>query len=113
MKEDDMQILCMEWFRVKYPKDKYLAWHTPNEGIRKPQYRRKLRRMGVLPGVVDTIILEPRGHFGGLALEGKVGRNQLTDSQQTFLNMATMRGWQTGVYRTFEEFEDMVESYFR
>lgn len=50
-----------------------LWWHTPNQGNLPVQYRVKLKRMGVTPGVSDLCFLKD-GKFFALELKAENGR---------------------------------------
>ena len=83
-------------------------WHTPNEGKRSATAGRKLKKMGMLPGVADIIILDrPPAHpdvpFVALELKTETGRATLL--QQQFLAKVTERG---GLARVCHGFADAV-----
>lgn len=50
-----------------------LFWHTPNQGNLPVQYRVKLKRMGVTPGVSDLCFVKD-GAFFALELKAEKGR---------------------------------------
>ena len=61
--EDAEHIDCVAWVRYHYPEHAKLILHPVNESKVPAQYRGKLSKMGLLPGVSDLILLYPAtGH---------------------------------------------------
>ena len=81
MKEDDIQIALVEWLRAVKPD--CIWWHTPNSGKVPIQYRMKLGRMGLRPGVPDLtfcgMMYQP---VAFVELKIKTGRQ--SDTQKAF-----------------------------
>lgn len=107
--EDDLQIAVvnMLWLRYK----KYIWYHVPNGGKRNAREAAKFKRMGVMAGVSDIIFDEPRGGYHGLRIELKVKRGKTTDSQDTFLNKATEKGYLCAVSWNFDATKQLIEDY--
>src|SRR5262245_28997508 len=57
-------------------------FHCPNEGERAPEYAYRLKRMGVVAGVPDIIIIMPKGRVG--FLEVKTDTGKLSIAQKEF-----------------------------
>lgn len=74
-----------------------LFFAVPNGGKRNKFEAYRLKRTGVRAGVSDYILLAARGGYYGLALELKVGKNKLTDSQEIFFINAIEAGYKTAV----------------
>ena len=109
MKEHQLQMAFVEWFRMCYPRA--LMWATPNEGKHKVQYRVKQRRMGVLAGVPDIFIAEPKENWNGCFIEFKIKPNKPDANQKEILDKLSMRGYRTVVCYTFDEVRKVVEDY--
>lgn len=113
--ESDLQIQCMDWLRARYPVDKYLVFHVPNEGKRKPQYTQKLLKMGMVRGIPDILCIEKGTYEGvdydGLAIEMKALKGRATSIQMTRLEMLEMRGWLTAVINNYDDFVQLVSEY--
>ena len=62
--EHNLQIACVRWFRLQYPK--HLIYAIPNGGRRNVAVAAKLKAEGVLPGVPDLHIPVAKGGFHGL-----------------------------------------------
>jgi hypothetical protein len=81
-------------------------FHVPNEGKHSPQYRAKLARLGVSPGVPDLIIVTPPPKLllrHGAALELKAPRGRASKAQVEWLEEFGRRGWATAVTYDLDE----------
>ena len=112
--EDQLQVECMKYIRLQYPYS--VSFHVRNEGIRgTPQqrmaYGAKSKRMGVLSGVSDIIILEPNKHFHGLLIEIKAKKGIVSPTQKLFLARTSEKGYSVHVSRTFDEVKLIVDKY--
>lgn len=89
--EDQQQIAFIQWFRLKYPK--LTLYHVPNGELRHHGVGRKLKRMGVLPGVFDLHLLDYH-----LFIEFKRNaKGKLSNNQIDFEEKALGAGHQTMV----------------
>ncbi len=112
--EDQLQIACIRYMRAQYPN--VLCFHVRNEGIRgtKAQqmaYGAKSKRMGVLAGVSDIIIMSANGGFHGACIELKAPKGTVTDSQGKFLDKVEVEGYYRNVCWSFDEFKEYVDFY--
>jgi hypothetical protein len=91
--EDILQMQVARFMKLAAPD--LLWWHTPNGGTRRMGEARKLKDMGVLPGVPDLAFVLPGGLSGFIEL--KAGKNRLQPSQKAFALKAIEAGaaWQT------------------
>lgn len=85
-----------------------LFFHCPNEIKASAQYRAKLARLGVTPGVPDLLILDPAGGVigggcVGAALELKSDTGTLKPAQRDFLDRMAGNGWATAVTYGLEQ----------
>jgi len=75
-----------------------LFFAVPNGGARSKRVAVKLKAEGVLAGVSDLFVSEPRGEFHGLYLEMKRTVGGSTSAKQRwFLKRAAARGYKTVV----------------
>ena len=109
--EDTLQIAASNFLRLQYPKA--LFFHTPNGGSRNKIEGAKLKRMGILKGVADCLILEARNGFIGLAIELKIKPNQPTPEQLEFLSQLNARKWKTEVIYNLDIFIETVDKYLK
>jgi len=110
--EDLLTIEIANYLKAK----NFLFHHTYNEGKRSKTGRGKLIGFGVLTGIPDFLIFEPRGAYVGLALELKViyadgKKNRLSKEQKQAQEDLAGKGWKTATAWTFEEFEDILKNY--
>lgn len=105
--EDILQMQVMRYLRVVAPS--LMVWHVPNGGYRNPREAKKLKDMGVLPGVADLCFLLP----GGLSafIELKVGKNPQTQSQKDFAVAAIANGAAYAVCRTLNEVDATLRTW--
>ena len=109
--EHDIQVACVQWFRLQYPQA--LIWATPNGGQRNVVVAKKLKDEGVLAGVPDLQIPEPRGEYSGLFIEMKSGRNKPTSEQIDMMNRLRDRKFKCVVCWSFDEFMREVKKYLQ
>lgn len=107
--EDDLQAACVKWFRLAYPR--VIGYHVPNGGNRDAREAARLKGLGVMAGIPDWCIDDPRGGYHGARIELKTGKNGLTDEQASILARYAELGYFAGVAWNFDEFKKMVDSY--
>lgn len=83
--EQACQINLVNWIKYTFESAKKDLYHFANERKCTPQHGRILQRMGVQAGVADLFIGIPRHGKGGLWLEIKIDKNQLSPAQKEFL----------------------------
>jgi hypothetical protein len=113
MKQDEhnLQIACVKWFRIQYPK--YLIYAIPNGGQRNAVVASKLKSEGVLSGVPDLHIPAAKGCFHGLYIELKAGKNKTTENQRTVMQKLQDEGYRCDVCYSFEKFVNLVNEYLK
>lgn len=120
--EDKLQRAVNKYLDLK----KLLYFHPYNEGNRTPFERFKATVLGIKAGVPDTIILEPRGRFVGLAIELKAEydtglkkdgsqrkkrRGTVSFEQQVWLDKMKKRRWSTHVAYNLDEAINIIDTY--
>lgn len=107
--EDDFQIAVarlldasgLDWF------------HCPNGGKRNAREGAKFKRMGVKSGVPDIIILNRTLQEDvGLAIELKVGKNKLSDSQKVFTDMMYEHDWSVCLCYSIYDVQKVINHYY-
>jgi VRR-NUC domain len=78
------QVIVCEWLKQKHPH--VLFWHTPNEGMIPPQYRKKLLQMGLLSGVSDLFFPAGNKGYSGLVVEMKRLDGKVSKPQKDFID---------------------------
>lgn len=112
--EDVLQKDCAEFAKkslLKYGVEQEVFFHPPSEGIRKPQYRAKLKLMGFRAGIADCIFMLPAAEYHGLVIELKSRGNGPSDDQKKWLDVMAKRGYLALVVNDFETFCNCLTSY--
>ena len=86
MKESDIQIEVVDWFKSKQSEYRFRIFSVPNEGQRKVWFLNKLVRMGLKSGVPDLILEFPKGRI--VYLEIKAEKGKLSETQQNWLKVS-------------------------
>ena len=108
--EDKLHIKCSFFLWEYYPE---AVWfHPPNEGKREWFNQSRVKLMGVKPGVPDFIIMEPNYYHFGLVMEAKTSNGRLDPAQKMWLDELRKKGFKAEVFRDFETFTTIVQSYF-
>ncbi|MGE0630938.1 MAG: VRR-NUC domain-containing protein [Pseudobdellovibrionaceae bacterium] len=107
--EDSLQRACVTWFKLQYPLS--LIWATPNGGHRHPLEAAKFKMTGVLAGVPDLFIAEPKGKFHGMFVELKC-TTKPTPAQMELIGKLHDRNYCTAICYSFDEFTMNVKKYF-
>lgn len=109
--EHDLQVACVQWFRMQYPR--LMIFAVPNGGERNIKTASRLKNEGVLSGVADLCILVPNDKFHGLFIEMKYGKNKQSQSQIDFQKYAESHGYAYCLCYDFESFICIVNSYLK
>jgi uncharacterized protein (UPF0261 family) len=103
--ETCLHVAALDYLRAVCPD--CLVFHVPNGGKRSKETARLMKRLGLMPGVFDLTMILPDGrHF---YLEAKVGRNDLTEDQETFKKELILRGIPYVVFRNLGDIETFVQ----
>lgn len=111
--EDTEQISVMNWAHWhtgEYPALKWLH-HIPNGGSRNQLEAKKLKEMGVKPGVADLFLPCPKGCYHGMYIEMKFGNNRHTDRQKEFLADMAETGYFVVTCYSYEDAKRMLKEY--
>lgn len=80
-----------------------LIWfHPANGGYRHPREAKKLKDMGVKPGIADLVFILPPDNAAAF-IELKVGKNRLTESQAALQVQCGERGIPYAVCRSLDD----------
>ena len=112
--EDSLQRDCAEWLKkcllsANLPQE--IHWHVPSEGIRKPQYRAKLKLMGFRAGIPDICLALPSEEYHGAFCELKKAGGSPSAEQKKLLSALTSQGYFAAVINDFETFKSVFEYY--
>lgn len=109
--EHDLQVLCVNYFRMIYPE--YVIHAIPNGGHRNAAEAKRLKAEGVTSGIPDLFMAVARKGFNGFYIEMKNGKyNYATENQKMMMKKLEAAGYKTAICHSFEEFKKEVDSYF-
>lgn len=94
----------------RYP-ELSLIFHVPNGGLRTWSGAKKLKALGVKPGVPDLIFPVARGGFNGLAIELKSMTGTASREQKEWIEALRSQGWRAEVCRGWANAWDVVRDY--
>lgn len=87
---------------------KIIWWHTPNQGNLDPRRAVFLKKMGLLAGVPDFLILTPDTL---IFIEMKPEKGSLSPAQKTFHERAKALGYPCYVARSVERVQEILEQH--
>lgn len=122
--ESNLQIACVNWFRMQYPKLALLLFAVPNGGKRAKKLVKtkfgyktvslegsRLKQEGATSGVADLILLYGNETHHSLCIEMKYGRNGQSQQQKDWQKAAEQHGNRYEVINTFEGFQELIFNY--
>lgn len=109
--EDDLQMQCVTWFRLQFPKFARLLHHSPNGGRRNAREGARFKKMGVQPGFPDLVLLVASQDCHALLIELKSATGRQEDSQKEYQALVEAQGYRYALVRSFDEFKKLIENY--
>jgi hypothetical protein len=111
MTEHQLQVMCVTWFRLQYPKYAELLFAVPNGGLRGKATAGKLKAEGVVSGVSDLIFLYPTSEYHGLCIEMKNEKGTQSPRQKEWARAVRENGYAYMVIRSLHSFQELVNRY--
>lgn len=111
--ESRIQIACVMWFKLAYPMYSKSIFAIPNEGKRTIQAGKRDKQLGVLAGTADLFLMVTHKYFSGLFLECKAPKGVQSEAQKAFGIQAVINGYSYQVFRSFDEFKTIIETYLK
>lgn len=120
--EEDLQIACVGWFRLQFPQYEKLLFANLNSlaytGDNSPEGRgryfaklKRLKAMGLEPGVPDLTLAVRRGSYSGFFCELKVPEKYPEPHQREMMGLLEAQGFYCVVAKTTDEFAYKVKRY--
>lgn len=125
--ESNIQIACVNWFKLQYREIESHFFAVPNGGKRakkvvKTKFGYKttsvegsiLKQEGVKAGVADLLLLYPNEKFSFLAIEMKTKTGRQSENQKIWQKNVEKLG--IGKYvicRNFDEFQNEIKNYLQ
>lgn len=108
--EHDLQVLCVNYFRMMYPG--YVIYATPNGGYRNAIEAKRLRAEGVTSGIPDLCIAVARKGYHGFYIELKNGKySYASETQKKMMEKLDSEGYKVALCHSFDEYKKEVDSY--
>lgn len=112
--EHDLQVQCVNWFRIMYPDYARLLFAIPNGGYRTPTTARYMKAEGVQSGVPDMFLAVPKGKTHGLWIEMKNGKaGRVSDKQTEMMQLLWDQGYDCRIARSMDDFMQIVTEYLK
>lgn len=116
MSEKSLQISCVEYFRLQYPKIWIGNFSTDTKYGGTPTQRKMQgaikNKMGYSKGLPDLVILQPSGMFHALFIEFKTDKGRQSTEQKEFEKYCLDNNYLYVVVRSLEQFIMFVKNYF-
>lgn len=110
--EHDLQVSCVNWFRLVYPQYAKLLFAIPNGGYRTKTTAKYMRAEGQLAGCPDLHLAIPRKDSHALWIEMKNGKaGRISEKQMAMMDILRAQGYRCEVIRTFDDFKKLIEEY--
>ena len=113
--ESNIQIVCVNWFRLMYPN---LIMYTSLNGVKlsgtKIQRKIKWNRLvqeGAKAGVADLFLMHASNGFHGLYIEMKAPKGRHRPEQKAFEHSALLEGYEYKIARSLDEFIAIIKNY--
>lgn len=111
--EEELHRVCMEWVARSTARYPILEWalQVPHDGQRldADKHRAPCEKRGVM----DLLLPFPNGGWKGLAVKFKSATGRVTKDQQRWLERADEAGYMTGVCRSIDDFERVIETFLK
>ena len=111
--EENLQIECVRWYELKYPKFGKLLHASPNGGKRDAREAARFKAMGTRPGFPDLILLFPASGYSYLAIEMKSEKGKQSEYQKQYQDLIENTGAKYVICRSFDEFQKEIKDYLK
>lgn len=107
--EQDLQMNCVKWFELSYPKE--LILHYPAGGYRTKAEAGIIKAMGVKKDIPDLFIPAMRGGYGGLWVELKKPGESPSPEQVEMIMELNNKGYKAVWSDNLDHFMGLVRHY--
>lgn len=109
--EENLQIQCVRWFSLQFPKLALLLHHSPNGGRRTTIEAARFKQMGTRKGFPDLVLLFPNARYHALFIEMKSKKGVQRDSQKAMQSALEQMGYKYEIVRDLTGFMDCIRRY--
>lgn len=110
--ESAIQRVCVQWFRLQYPKLAMLLFAVPNGGARSRTEAAIMKGEGVTAGVSDLLLLYPSNGYHGLCIEMKDENGRQRPTQKAWQQAVEQFDYKYVICHSFDEFATAIMDYF-
>ena len=111
--EENMQIACVSYFDLQYPKLRKLLHSSPNGGNRNAREAARFKAMGTRAGFPDLLLLYPAQGYLYLAIEMKSPKGKQSEYQKEYQKLIEDTGAKYVICKSFEDFQREIKSYLK
>ena len=111
--ESKLQQSAVKWFKYTYPKYQRFLVAVSNEGQRTPKNGARMKAQGMIAGISDLILFDPESVQMPIFLECKTQKGRQSQSQKEFEAEYTEAGYKYYIFRSFDEFREIVNNYLQ
>lgn len=109
-KEDDLLMVCVQWFRLTYKEA--MIVHIPNEGKRHVSFKVKQKKMGLVSGFPDLLVVyNDKVLFIEVKRDPRMAGHKdkgLSDNQQEVISQLCKLGHDVYIVYSLEDFQKAV-----
>lgn len=109
--ESRLQIACVKWFRLQYPRFASLLNSVPNGGARNVVTGAIIKAEGAVRGVADLELNIAKQGYHGLKIEMKTPKGRQSPQQKEWAKAVTAQGYKYIVCRSVEQFIEEINEY--
>ena len=111
--EHELQVACVNWFRLAYPEYRHNLFAVPNGGRRDAATGARLKAEGVLAGVADLILMRRAQEYGALLIELKTRTGRQQSTQKEWQQLIERDGYKYVICRSLDEFRNEIKKYLQ
>ena len=109
--ESNLQIACVKWFRLQYPRKANLLNSVPNGGARNAITGAIIKKEGAVRGVADLELNIAKGGWHGLKIEMKTAKGRHSPYQKQWQKDIEAEGYLYAIVRSVDEFIQLITWY--
>jgi hypothetical protein len=109
--ESNLQIACVRWFRLQYPRKANLLNSVPNGGARNAITGAIIKKEGAVRGVADLELNMAAHGYHGLKIEMKTAKGRQSPFQKQWQKDIEAQGYLYAIVRSVDEFIQLITWY--
>lgn len=109
--ESNLQIACVRWYRLQYPRIANLLNSVPNGGARNAITGAIIKKEGAVRGVADLELNIAAHGYHGLKIEMKTAKGRQSPFQKQWQKDIEAQGYLYAIVRSVDEFMQLLNWY--